>query len=410
MIVDCLYHHLVIVASSHSLQQLSLYTWSLTCVTLFESARDSIITFFNFFLSKQKSISDQSSSIESVLIKTHEILSYDKSVVEFKAVIHQIRDNLLDKYIKSITIKFKIQEVFMTVANIAALFEYESTDSSKSIFHLTFQEISIIKTEKIDFNHQQFHSTLKSLTSFKIESSWKIICLASRLTFITFSIILQRVDDENVFFCVHVLLLLVWSLTNIEKAITIVEKDISWSQICSFLNTLAKYEVMTLKIYADVFLKQKSDRSLSENFVMRDQMYSSWYYSKAWFKNANIDEEKRLLKLSFTTASRVKRILWLEICIASICSIFAQYEKIALTYFSLIDEYVMTRSSQRFKWENKVLMNWVNSDAHVTCKRQASWLQLILLIEKVCQISCLQRQECKVYWFFREKEIVERAI
>lgn len=138
-------------------------------------------------------------------------------------------------------------------------------------------------------------------------------------------------------------------------------------------------------------------------------MYSSWYYFKAWFENANIDEEECLLKLLFTTASRVKRILWLEICIASICSIFAQYEKIVLTYFSLIDEYIMTRSSQHFKWENKVLMNWVISDAHVTCTRQASWLQLILSIEKICQISCLQWWECKMYWFFHEEKIVECA-
>jgi len=129
------------------------------------------MTFFNFFLSKKKSISDRSSSIESVLIKTHEILSCDRSVIEFEAVIHQIRDDLLDNYIKSVTIKFKTQEVFMTVANIAALFEYESTDSSKSIFRLAFQEISIIKTEKIDFNHQQSRSTLESLTSLEIESS-----------------------------------------------------------------------------------------------------------------------------------------------------------------------------------------------------------------------------------------------
>lgn len=167
------------------------------------------MTFFNFFLSKKKSASDRSPSIESVLIKAHEILSRDRSVVEFEAVIHQIRHDLLDNYIKSVTIKFKTQEVFMTVANIAALFEYESTDSSKSIFRLAFQETSIIKAGKIGFNHQQSRSTLESLTSLEIESSRKIICLASRLTFTTFSIILQRVDDENVFSCVHVLLLLV---------------------------------------------------------------------------------------------------------------------------------------------------------------------------------------------------------
>lgn len=67
-----------------------------------------------------------------------------------------------------------------------------------------------------------------------------------------------------------------------------------------------------------------------------------------------MNEEERLLKLSFTIASRVKRILWLEIRIAFVCSTFAQYEKITLTYFNLIDEYVMTRISQRFKWENNI--------------------------------------------------------
>ncbi len=315
--VDRLYHLLAIVAPSHSLQQLSLYTWSLTCVAPFESARDSIMTFFNFFQSQKKSTSNRSSSIESVLIEAHETLSRDRSVVEFDAVIRSIRD-VLDNYIESVTIKFKTQEVFIAVANIATLFEYETTDSSKSIFRLVFQ-----KTGKIDFNHQQSRSTLESLILLEIESSRRIICLASRLTFITFSIILQRVDDENVFLCVHVLLLLVWSLANIEKAITIVEEDVSWRQICSFLNTLTKHEAMTSKIYADVFPEQKSDRSLSENFVVRDQMYSLWYYSRTWFEDANIDEEERLLKLSSTTASRVKRILWLEIRIASICSIFA---------------------------------------------------------------------------------------
>lgn len=352
--VGRLYHHLAIVAP---LQQLSLYTRSLTCVSPFESTRGSIMTFFNFFLSKKKSASDRSPSIESVLIKAHEILSRDRSVVEFEAVIHQIHDNLLDNYIKSVTIKFKTQGVFMAVANIAALFEYGSTDSSKSIFRLAFQETSIIKAGKIGFNHQQSRSTLESLTPLEIESSRRTICLASRLTFTTFSVILQRVGDENVFPCVHVLLLLVWSLTNIEKAITIVEKDIPWRQICSFLNTLAKHEAMTSKIYADLFPGQQSDRPLPEDFFVRGQMYSLWYYPRAWFEDANIDEEERFLELPSTAASRVERILWLGIRIASVCPTFAQYGKIALTYFSLIDGYVMTRSPQRFTWDNRVLMD-----------------------------------------------------
>lgn len=343
--VGRLYHHLAVVAPSHSLQQLSLYTRSLTCVAPYKIARGSIMRFFDFFLREQKSTSDRLPSIESVLIKAHEILSCDGPVVEFEALIHQIHDKLLDNYIESVTTNFKTQGVFMTVANFAALFEHGSADPSKSIFHLAFQETNIIEAGKID---------LASLTSFEIESSRKTIRLASQLTFTTFSVILQRVDDENVFPCVHLLLLLVWNLAKIEKAITMVEKDVPWRHICSFLNTLATHEAMTSKIYADVFPGQGSDRPLPEDFVVRGQMYSLWYYPRAWFEDAQVDEEERLLELPSTAASRVERILWLGIRIASVCPTVAQYEKIALTYFSLIDGYVMTRIPQRFKWRNEI--------------------------------------------------------
>ncbi len=80
---------------------------------------------------------------------------------------------------------------------------------------------------------------------------------------------------------------------------------------------------MTSKIYADVFPGQESDRPLPEDFVVRGQMYSLWYYPRAWFEDANIDEEERLLELPSTTASRVERILWLGIRIASVCPTFA---------------------------------------------------------------------------------------
>ena len=342
--VGRLYYLLGLVAPPHSLQQLSLYTRSLTCVTPYRSARGSIITFFNSFLHEQKSASDRSPSIESVLIKAHENLSRDGPVAEFEGLIHQIHDNLLDNYIQSVTINFKTQGVFMAVANFAALFEHGSADPSKSLFRLAFQETNIIEARKID---------LESLTFFEIESSRKTIRLASQLAFTTFSVILQRVDDENVFPCVHLLLLLVWNLAKIEKTITVVEKDVPWRQICSFLNTLSTHEAITPKIYADVFPGQASDRPLPEDFVVRGQMYSQWYYPRAWFEDAQVDEEERLLELPSTAASRVERILWLGIRIASVCPTFAQYEKKALTYFSLIDGYIMTRIL-RFKWGNNI--------------------------------------------------------
>ena len=69
-----IYHHLAILARPCSIEQLSLYTRALTCLTSFESARESIMTLFNPILHSQDSASRRSSSFDTVFIRAHGIL------------------------------------------------------------------------------------------------------------------------------------------------------------------------------------------------------------------------------------------------------------------------------------------------------------------------------------------------
>ena len=102
-----------------------------------------------------------------------------------------------------------------------------------------------------------------------------------------------------------------------------VERDVPWGEICSFLNTLAKSENMTSRIWGDEF-PEPSDgicRPLPEDFVLCGQLYCQTYFPKNWFQEAMIDDEKRALELPSMAAQRSERILWLGIRIASVRTI-----------------------------------------------------------------------------------------
>lgn len=70
--------------------------------------------------------------LKNVFIKAHEILFFEESLNEFDNAIQQLKNDLLNNYIESVTAKFKEQGVFAAVIDIAALFEYEK--AKRSIF------------------------------------------------------------------------------------------------------------------------------------------------------------------------------------------------------------------------------------------------------------------------------------
>ena len=371
--VGRLYHHLAILARPSSLQQLSLYAKSLTCVAPFESARGSIMMLFAPILHDKDSVHHRSSSLENVFIKAHGILFTGGPLDEFDDAVQQLKNGLLDNYIGRVTAKFREQGVCAAVANIAALFEYGALKQRglhKSVFRLAFEKVNFQRNHRsaqgLHFNAEYFdaenearqgssqhpsqhQSTLSNMSASDVESSEAIISRASSITFLTLSISLQRIGDKNVFPLIHVSFVFLWNLVMVDKAMKYVERDVPWGEICSFLNSLAKPEAMTPRVWGDGFPKPSNGvgRPLPEDFVLRGQLYSQCYYTKDWFQEVMIDDEERTLELPSMVAPRVERILWLGIRIASVRTPTLRTKSTMLTCFSSIDGFGLTKNPTR---------------------------------------------------------------
>ena len=128
--VGRLHHHLAILSRPNTLEQLSLYIKSLTCVTHFESAKESILTLFNPILKGMESGTPRSSLFETPFIKAHGNLltksptDPSDKIFEAIAILELGVNDLLDNHITKTATRFKETWFFAAVANIAALFEY----------------------------------------------------------------------------------------------------------------------------------------------------------------------------------------------------------------------------------------------------------------------------------------------
>ena len=332
-----LYHHLAILARPYTLEQLSLYTRSLTCITPFESAKGSIMTLFNPILNGKESGTRRSSSFETIFIRAHGIL-FTKSPADpsdrfHEAIMELEADNLLDNYITRVAARFKEVGVYAAVANIAALFEYGIAKQGvpKPILRLAFEAFENANQMKDEIHHPDSQSyqplarlgtsDFESVTSSYSEPPLEVVTLASKIAFSTLSISMRRLQDPNVHPLVHVYLVFLRSLVSVEEAMKCIEKFVPWNGICSFLNSL-----FTLSRAADPTFRSQDfpepeegpGRPLPEDFVMRGQLYSQRYFPETWFTDAMIDDDERSLDLPSMAEPRADRLFWLGHRIASV--------------------------------------------------------------------------------------------
>lgn len=355
--VGRLYHHLAILARPFSLSQLAYYTRSLSSVEPFDSARGSIMALFQPILDGKTFSHHRVKALEMAYIKVHGIL-FDRpqDAEAFRETITSINDGLLDAYIDRITSNFKEQGLYIATANTAAMFEYGKSGRSKVRRSVVWQAFMDARKNRNDtaspdvlqstVAEQPFSldgdskpaspvsplaSTISSAAlTIDIEES-SFLSKASELLFSSLSVTLRRHGDKNVFPFVHCMFVFLWNLANIESIMRYVQADIPWSDICSFLNTLAKPEAITPAVLnSNAFPKsgEKVERPLPEDFFMRGQLFALDYPSKGGCEDnmvdeeerklGMVDEEERMLELPSMTASRVERLLWLGIRMAKV--------------------------------------------------------------------------------------------
>ena len=343
--VGRLYHHLAILARPYTLEQLSLYTRSLTCVITFESAKGSIMTLFNPILNGKESVTRGSSSFEIYFIRAHGIL-FTKSPTDtpdryLEAIMELEAGHLLDTYITKVGARFREIGVFAAVANIAALFEYGIAKNGipKPILRLAFEafatsnhmedEASKPGSSKSSgthgspqlarFGRSDFEAIMSSSSS---GPSMQAVTLAAKLAFSTLRVSLRRLEDPNVYPLVHVYLVFLRTLVTVEEAMQCIESYVPWIEICPFLNSLTTpSRAVDWSLFSNDFPEPEEEpgRPLPEDYIMRGQLYSQDYFPEDWFAKAMIDDDERSLELPSMVEPRGDRLFWLGHGIASVC-------------------------------------------------------------------------------------------
>ena len=356
--VGRLYHHLAILARPYTWEQLSLYARSLTCVTPFESARGSIMTLFNPILHGKDNIGRRPTSVETLFIRAHAnyfTSQLSDSPDKLSRIIDELlKNSLFASYIIKSGSKFRENGVFAAVSNIAMLFQYGLSKQGPPKPRLRYayeeahtarnqdlrrktanQKDNIIMSAPIDYR------TLEAGEPVQIEESSADITIIqpSRLAFLTLGLALSRPTDKNVFPLVHVYLVFILSMLQVqqywqafkqESTWKTIEMDIPWVGLCNFLNALLEQLRGDFsKAFSNEFpqpSKEKGDkdnaRPLPEDFVLRGQLYSQWYFPDKWFTNVIIDDDERTLELPSMGNPRMVRLSWLGRRIASVCAKF----------------------------------------------------------------------------------------
>ncbi|KAL5371330.1 hypothetical protein DPSP01_014338 [Paraphaeosphaeria sporulosa] len=133
----------------------------------------------------------------------------------------------------------------------------------------------------------------------------------------TLTLVLRRIGDQNVLPHVHVLLAFLSTFASI-KYVAHFNDRAPWTELVSFLNTLLKSEHRSERILpGPIFPADRADSlPLPEDYLIRGQIWSQWYFPEEWFKREH--DEDRSLELASTVKLRTERVLQLGYALATV--------------------------------------------------------------------------------------------
>jgi hypothetical protein len=319
--VGRLYHHLAILARPNGLQQLYLYSRSLTSVQIFQSARESILTLFNPLMGRSDSSSaSQLSKIDTFFIKTHATI-FGKTQLKDVSHLRQSFLDLLDQHIGRVTAKWREQGAYVMIANLGSLYDFGTDSPLRRLFEIGFSSQHSLSTPNSSVQTLAPISDTDDVSRAAFEH-------ALTLTFSTTTLVLRRIGDKNVLPFVHILLSFLSSLSSIEQydfrscetyvAGSIFEA-VPWNDLCSFVNMLARAESQTRFESADFIRPEKGHAlPLPEDHLIRGQIWSQNAFPSDWFKESEVDDEERSIEHASTVQIRAERVLWLAYRLASV--------------------------------------------------------------------------------------------
>jgi hypothetical protein len=362
--VGRLYHHLAILARPNALQQLYYYARSLTCVKPFPSARESILTLLDPILGRSNASYSHALPIDNSFIQAHGVLFGKISAERFEDARFAFQSQL-DNHIGRVTAKWKEQGVHIAVTNIAGLFDYGHSESIlRHIFILNDKQrnrpASISSQSDGESRSPSPVEQDSSMTELEVPA--KLDTLAADFTFsraylltmTTLSSVLRRIGDKNVLPHVHVLLSFLSSLAS-NKYVAHLIDHAPWTEIVLFLNTLLKSERPEQIMPGTIFPTEQADNlPLPEDYLIRGQIWSQWYFPQDWFAREH-DEEDRYLELASTIKSRTERVLHLGHHLTTVSSSYICHLD-SSDSFSFLAGFLMSQTHIRFLFSTLIAL------------------------------------------------------
>ena len=325
--VGRLYHHLAILARSDPLQQVYLYSRSLTSVECFHSARDSVRTLLdpvvNNHSSYYKALAIDRAFIKliAILFDKHNVQAFDEHLADFLQHVGRSMDQ----------IHWKDRGVYVVVSLIGALLDF---GSGKSALYQAYQNVepeNIKETAelKADQNSSQ-KAPISAVESKETDDVSEVsphrvsFVKACELLYALIRVTLQRHEDEKVLPSLHVLCVFLLSLfaINDERSSSMIKTVyayVPWKSLARTLDLISMKE--KVKPCESPFQKngKDDDRPLPEDYLIRGQIWCQDYFPEGWFENAGLDEEERKLELSSTARSRIHRVLSVNRLLRTVC-------------------------------------------------------------------------------------------
>jgi hypothetical protein len=113
----------------------------------------------------------------------------------------------------------------------------------------------------------------------------------------------------------HLVLAFLNSVTYVPEAMSMVEGQVPWESLVTFLNTLGRSGTVDSRIEGPAFPQPLSGtgRQLPEDFIMRGLVWANHYFPPRFFEGQVVDGDERTLELPSHAAPRAERCLWLGI-------------------------------------------------------------------------------------------------
>ena len=330
-------HHLAILSNPFTLEQLSLYLRALTSTIPFDSANTSVLTLFDPVLEGKHDAAPQSSHVEIILIKVSGIMFKKERVDEFADNLREWKIELI-RLIRRSGSDFKSCGVLIVVCIAAALYEFGRSKAGEPLSlirraqenrrNAALAEAAKKKNKSVITMNQsssppesprpQALPQFAALPEDERNVSSLTIGLASTLTFVTFSIILQFADDVNVYATIHEYLVLIRELVHYKEVMDLIEADIQWTRLEAFLNNVVVQNSMSLDSANHFPHSAKMERPLPEDYVRQGLLYGRNYVSQEYLDEAKLDSDEQAIEAPSMAALRKQRMFYLAREIASV--------------------------------------------------------------------------------------------